>query len=271
MQIYSVVLARWILDVTPLLSILLLAVLFIRESVLRRFGAKVTYQLWLLPLLWYVFSLFLNFSTDLVVPEFSLISKTIPEISNILTDSFVIAPVIEDLEVVQLANLRSVDFLWSLLFYIWLLGFACSIAYHAFRALRFHSFLIRNGQSIDEDTGLDTFSISPLPENLPLSRLENLSGPALYGVYKYCLLLPENFNSQYDMEQQRAMLAHELVHYRRRDNPVNLAVLMLRTLFWFNPIFILHSGPLGLTRNFLAMLMFLKSQQGGKEAHTRGR
>lgn len=237
MQIYSAVLAQWILDVTLLLSIMLLAVLFIRKSVLRRFGAKVTYQLWLLPLLWYVFSLFLNFSTDLVVPEFSLISKTIPEISNILTDSFVITPVVDDLEVVELANLRSVDFLWSLLFYIWLLGFVYSIAYHAFRALRFHSFLIRNGQSIDEDTGLDTLSISPLPENLQLWRLENLSGPALYGVYNYCLLLPENFNSKYDIEQQRAMLAHELVHYRRHDNPVNLIVLVLRTLFWFNPIF----------------------------------
>ena len=237
MQIVSVGIAQWLLDVTPLLSIQLLAVLLLRKLVLRRFGAKVAYQLWLLPPVWYLFSLLLSFSADMVTAELNLIPRTIPAISTILTDSFVIAPNVDGLEIVQSTSRQSFDFPWSFLFYIWLTGFMASVAYHVIRVVRFRSLLIHSGRKIDAGSNLDVVLEAGFPKAVQVWRLQNLSAPALYGIHDFRLLLPEYFATQYDVLQQQAMLAHELVHYRRQDNRINLLALLLRSVFWFNPLF----------------------------------
>ena len=237
MQIYNAEIARWLLDITPLFSIQLLAVLFLRKTVLRRFGAKVTYQLWLLPPVWYLFSLLLSLSVDIATPELNLMPRTIPAISTILMDSFVAAPNVDGIEIVQSTSRQSFDFPWSLLFYVWLTGFMACVAYHTIRVFRFRSLLIRSGRKVDAGCSLDVVLEAGFPKAVRVWRLQNLSAPALYGIHNFQLLLPENFTTHYDVLQQQAMLAHELVHYRRQDNRINLLALLLRSVFWFNPVF----------------------------------
>jgi beta-lactamase regulating signal transducer with metallopeptidase domain len=62
------------------------------------------------------------------------------------------------------------------------------------------------------------------------------SGPAVLGVWRRRVVLPQDFDSAFDDEERRLMLRHEGVHLRRADNAWNLLASVLLALHWFNPI-----------------------------------
>ena len=65
--------------------------------------------------------------------------------------------------------------------------------------------------------------------------------PMLFGLFQPRLLLPKHLRD-FDVMQQRMMIAHELTHLRRRDLQWLGASITLQTLFWFNPcMWWLHS------------------------------
>ena len=61
------------------------------------------------------------------------------------------------------------------------------------------------------------------------------SGPAVLGVWRRRVVLPQDFDSAFDAEERRLMLRHEGVHLRRADNAWNLLASALLALHWFNP------------------------------------
>jgi beta-lactamase regulating signal transducer with metallopeptidase domain len=62
------------------------------------------------------------------------------------------------------------------------------------------------------------------------------SGPAVLGVWRRRVVLPQDFDTAFDAEERRLMLRHEGVHLRRADNAWNLLASVLLVLHWFNPI-----------------------------------
>jgi bla regulator protein BlaR1 len=60
--------------------------------------------------------------------------------------------------------------------------------------------------------------------------------PALLGVVRARIVLPDDFRQRYDARERHLMLAHERTHRRRGDHLANFAVAALRCLFWFNPL-----------------------------------
>jgi len=69
-----------------------------------------------------------------------------------------------------------------------------------------------------------------------IARLPAGLGPAVVGVWRQRVVLPQDFDIAFDAEERRLMLRHEHVHLRRRDNTWNLLASALLTLHWFNPI-----------------------------------
>ena len=65
-----------------------------------------------------------------------------------------------------------------------------------------------------------------------LSR--DVSGPATLGYIDPVVLLPMSFESL-DVEEQRSIACHELLHVRRRDWAVTIVEEVICALFWFNP------------------------------------
>ena len=72
-------------------------------------------------------------------------------------------------------------------------------------------------------------------------------GPCLLGLLRPCVVLPADFRQRYGARERRLILAHEIVHLRRGDLCVNAAALLLRGLFWFNPL--LHFAATRLRRD----------------------
>ena len=60
--------------------------------------------------------------------------------------------------------------------------------------------------------------------------------PALLGVMRARIVLPDDFQRRYDTRERQLMLAHERTHRRRGDHLANFAVAAMRCAFWFNPL-----------------------------------
>ena len=68
------------------------------------------------------------------------------------------------------------------------------------------------------------------------ARLPAGTGPAVLGVWRRRIVLPRDFDTAFDADERRLMLAHEGVHLRRADNAWNLLASALLVVHWFNPI-----------------------------------
>ena len=64
---------------------------------------------------------------------------------------------------------------------------------------------------------------------------DNIS-PYLFGIVSPTLIVPTNFQQVFSTEQQKLILAHELVHFSRKDILWNHIGMALITVFWFNPL-----------------------------------
>ena len=60
--------------------------------------------------------------------------------------------------------------------------------------------------------------------------------PALWGLWRPVLRVPENLAAHLDEPELEAILMHELVHARRRDNLTAALARAIACLFWFHPL-----------------------------------
>ncbi|MET1163347.1 MAG: TonB family protein, partial [Pseudoxanthomonas sp.] len=60
--------------------------------------------------------------------------------------------------------------------------------------------------------------------------------PAVVGAWKARIVLPADFDARYPAREGEMVLAHERAHLRRGDAMVNLVVVVLRSVHWFNPL-----------------------------------
>jgi beta-lactamase regulating signal transducer with metallopeptidase domain len=65
---------------------------------------------------------------------------------------------------------------------------------------------------------------------------ENASGPAVFGLFRPSLLLPEGYLEKLSDEQATHVLLHELCHLRRGDLLLHWFSLTLQVVYWFNPL-----------------------------------
>lgn len=60
--------------------------------------------------------------------------------------------------------------------------------------------------------------------------------PGIFGIVHPVLLLPAGLTKQLAPQQLDAIVAHELCHWRRRDNLTAALHMVVETLFWFHPL-----------------------------------
>lgn len=75
------------------------------------------------------------------------------------------------------------------------------------------------------------------PRGDGLFEAEAVAGlPAAIGLLRPRIVLPVDYRERYSQEQQALLQFHERTHLARGDLPVNALALLLRCLFWFNPL-----------------------------------
>ncbi|HEY2414803.1 MAG TPA: M56 family metallopeptidase, partial [Pirellulaceae bacterium] len=72
--------------------------------------------------------------------------------------------------------------------------------------------------------------------SIPILLFDEIEQPAILGMIRPKLLLPADATDLSD-EQLRMIMLHELAHVRRWDLAANWALLVIRAIHWWNPIF----------------------------------
>ena len=60
--------------------------------------------------------------------------------------------------------------------------------------------------------------------------------PGVFGVFRPVLMLPDGLSERLTPEHLDAVIAHELCHFRHRDNLVAAIHMFVETAFWFHPL-----------------------------------
>jgi bla regulator protein BlaR1 len=63
-----------------------------------------------------------------------------------------------------------------------------------------------------------------------------VESPAVTGLFRPVLLLPEGFPRGFSDAEARLILLHEFTHVKRLDLPVNWLTCVLQSMHWFNPL-----------------------------------
>ena len=190
----------WAVETLIATSLLMAAVLLLRNPVARLFGARAAYALWLAPTLRLLMP---------PVPE----GGPIPEIIILTAPGASAATASTGMSIVQL------------LLFAWLGGAAVFLVLHALQHRWFVADAIASGRRL------------PIPASGPeLIESSAVEGPIATGVVRQRIFIPMGFSERLTEEQQRLALAHERLHHRRGDLFALAASLVVLALHWFNPL-----------------------------------
>jgi beta-lactamase regulating signal transducer with metallopeptidase domain len=115
---------------------------------------------------------------------------------------------------------------WSISTFIWVIwsiGFALLISRWVFQWWKIRA-AVKSSSLLDIE--------APISVRATRTILE----PSIFGIVRPVLLLPEGISTRLTPEQLKVILAHELCHWRRRDNLTAAAHLLVEALFWFHPL-----------------------------------
>lgn len=75
-----------------------------------------------------------------------------------------------------------------------------------------------------------------IKRDIPLILQGGLPTPAIMGIFKPVLILPDTLIRDNNPEQMRHIFTHELMHYKRKDLPAIWGLNILNAAYWFNPL-----------------------------------
>ena len=124
--------------------------------------------------------------------------------------------------------------LWS----IWLIGILVMLAlmvrsWHHLNAIRKSALLLQNKEV--QDLYTQCLNEMNIHENIPVYSTQFLKSPIIVGIFKPCIYLPFYLISDYNANDIRYMLLHELQHYKHKDAFANYLINIACVLYWFNP------------------------------------
>ncbi|MCC6696669.1 MAG: hypothetical protein IT365_13650 [Candidatus Hydrogenedentes bacterium] len=98
---------------------------------------------------------------------------------------------------------------------------------------------VRREPAIDDGPAAFEFAsckeVMGVRDAIRLVRTSRVSTPALLGLLRPRLLLPESMERALSREELRHVFLHELAHYRRGDLLVNWLMVACNIVHWFNP------------------------------------
>ena len=128
---------------------------------------------------------------------------------------------------------------FALAFCGWLAGVCFFGARLVWTNARFRSRIARYQPVADEKvTRLfhDCRAAFQITQPVRLIESEEVESPAVYGLGRKWLLLPDGVFDRFSTGELRHIFLHELAHVKRRDIEVNWLAALLQILHWFNPV-----------------------------------
>ncbi|WP_390434344.1 M56 family metallopeptidase [Rubinisphaera brasiliensis] len=131
------------------------------------------------------------------------------------------------------------EFVFTTLPYLWLAGVLLVLCLTVIIHWRFSRRMAR--AEICDDSRLltlwrDCRKELLIPLEIPVILSDDISQPAILGLWRPRLLLSRNCLELSD-DELRIVMLHELMHVKRADVAVNWLLVLVRSLQWWNPVF----------------------------------
>lgn len=196
----------WLFQALVGSTILVVGVVLVRPWVLRRFGPRMAYALWLLP----VIRLALP-----SMPAWTLASPTVAAIRHgamgVATGS---AP-----------QGLGVDALVQIVAVLWAVGALLHLGQGLFAYVRFM-----------QRAGAAAVGPEETVDGVAVRTSAFVTGPVAAGIWKRRIFLPLDFRQRFAPDQCALALVHERAHHRRHDIAWNFVALVAVSIHWFNPL-----------------------------------
>lgn len=238
-------------DYSVLITIQLILILLLRKSVRHYFGSRLSYLLWLLPLIWLPFylidwnaiSLYWTTTTGSVTGSFlsaeqadNGIYNSLVVLSNFIQMDLNLPDYVLATEKVWLQNF------WLALVPVWMTGTLFFSMKYIAQIRKFSQHIRLFGENFNQDALKlkDIYSLFG-SRKVQVYKINGINTPSLFGIIRPALLLPHNFFRDYDENRRKLILTHEAMHFARKDNLWNFLAAMLNIIFWFNPfVYLAH-------------------------------
>jgi beta-lactamase regulating signal transducer with metallopeptidase domain len=112
---------------------------------------------------------------------------------------------------------------WTIALSLWLLGSVALLCLRLFQWLWLTA-IVKASSPLHIDA------------SIPVRETRSTLEPGVFGIFSPTLLMPEGITRHLAPAQLDAILAHELCHWRRRDNLTAAIHMLVEVLFWFHPL-----------------------------------
>lgn len=120
---------------------------------------------------------------------------------------------------------------------VWLVGIAAFAIYRVGCYISFKRLVKRWQSDITDETVLREFraakDFAGVKRDIEIKRCKAVSTPMVFGIIKPVLLMPD---IDFTADELNIVLRHELVHLKRNDVLYKLLIMVVCTLYWFNPM-----------------------------------
>lgn len=178
-----------------------------------------------------IFAWFGNFKNASSSPIGDMINATAP------TNQSVTANWMNDFSIS--VSRRTPSTIGLILFILWCIGIFTMILLITKSMLRFHN--MKNSALPLQNPAVRTLYYECLDEMhikkpIPIYSTAFLKSPIIAGLLKPCIYMPIHLISDYNANDIKYMLMHELGHYKHKDALANYLMNIIGVLYWFHPL-----------------------------------
>ena len=122
---------------------------------------------------------------------------------------------------------------------VWISGMIGYLVYIAFMHMRFRRVIRRSNAYVPADVLAMVDACKKelgIKVDIRVLLQSNLTTPAMTLSFRPVLLLPVSMLGAMSHAQVELGIRHELSHYKRKDHLMRLLLLLLRGVYWFNPV-----------------------------------
>ncbi|MEM1159194.1 MAG: M56 family metallopeptidase [Verrucomicrobiota bacterium] len=189
--------------------------------------------------------------TQADIPELSVFTHQEPTASNLQQST----PAISKTGKIPEFDLK------ILLVWVWLTTAIGTFSLPVVQSVRF-SGRLRNAPLLQSSLHLKIFEECKetlnVKQDVQLVELEDWKTPAIYGIWRPHLLLPAGLKETVSEDEFRMILLHELIHLKKHDIIWNWVVILLNSIYWFNPLVWISMNQFNSDREVLCDLLVLE-------------
>lgn len=255
------------LEISFPVSICIVLALLFAPSLQKKYSAKLMYVIWLCLLIRLLipFNIKVDFSPlqfdgGEIINEFSIgNSPLFPLESNIVDQAIGNS----GSGVVPNTSLNMV----SVISIVWVIGVVVVILYTILQYLVLRTNMkaeSRDAKDSDLDILSQVQSELGIRHRIGLRVMEGISSPMLISLRNPTIVLPDKTYSQLDLY---LVIKHEIIHYKRRDLFIKALMLIIKSVYWFNPLIHIMIGHFNQVMEMTCDELVVKDNQSIKRRY----